>query len=128
MADPNIPENLKYTDSHEWIDLTADPAIMGITDHAQAELSELVYVELPDVGRQATRGDEIAVVESVKAASDIYAPMGGEIVEVNEDLVDNPSLLNTDPYGEGWLVKIKVSDPGDTEDLLDADGYRAEIG
>ena len=125
----NIPEELSYTDSHEWIDTSTDPVVtVGITDHAQAELSELVYVELPAVGLNVTRGDSIAVVESVKAASDIYAPVSGEIVEVNTKLEENPAVLNKDPYGKGWLFKIKLSDPSDLDDLLNHEAYSDEIG
>jgi glycine cleavage system H protein len=125
----NIPEELNYTDSHEWIDTRKDPIVtVGITDHAQSELSELVYVELPSVGIEVTRGDSIAVVESVKAASDIYAPVSGEIVAINTKLEENPAVLNKDPYGKGWLFKIKLSDPSDLDDLLDHEAYADEIG
>ena len=125
----NIPVELRYTDSHEWIDARKEPIVtVGITDHAQAELSDLVYVELPAVGTEVSRGDSIAVVESVKAASDIYAPVSGEIVEINSALEANPSILNGDPYGKGWLFKIKLSDPSDLDDLLNHEAYADEIG
>src|ERR1700761_6581786 len=99
-----IPDQLRYRDTHEWIDTTS--GTVGISDHAQHELTDVVYVELPKVGAKVKAGDQVAVVESVKAASDIYAPAGGEVVEVNTKLPDNPALLNTDPYGEGWLFKL----------------------
>lgn len=120
------PENLRYADSHEWVDTTEDPAIVGITHHAQEELSELVYVELPEVGRMVEKGEQIAVVESVKAVSDIYAPVSGEIAEVNTDLDDNPSLVNSSPFEDGWIVKITMSDPDESDTLLSADDYTAQ--
>ncbi len=128
MAEPNVPEELKYTDSHEWVNASEDPVIVGITDHAQSELSELVYIELPEVGKAVEKGDSIAVVESVKAASDIYSPVTGEVAEVNTDLEGDPAKLNADPYGVGWLFKMKVTDQSDLDDLLDHEGYAAEIG
>lgn len=124
----NIPENLRYNTSHEWIALADGIATVGITDHAQEELSELVYVELPEPGTQVTKGDPVAVVESVKAASDIYAPVSGEIVAGNEDLAAAPATLNADPYGNGWIFKIKVTDEAEVAALLDATAYAAEIG
>jgi len=125
----NIPVELRYTDSHEWIDARKEPIVtVGITDHAQAELSDLVYVELPAIGTEVSRGDSIAVVESVKAASDIYAPVSGESVEINSALEANPAVLNGDPYGKGWLFKIKLSDPSDLDDLLNHEAYADEIG
>ena len=128
MAEPNVPEELKYTDSHEWVNASEDPVIVGITDHAQSELSELVYIELPEVGKAVEKGDSIAVVESVKAASDIYSQVTGEVAEVNTDLEGDPAKLNADPYGVGWLFKMKVTDQSDLDDLLDHEGYAAEIG
>jgi glycine cleavage system H protein len=128
----NVPENLRYRDSHEWIETDADPARVGISDHAQAELTDLVYVELPEVGRQVTAGEAVAVVESVKSANDIYAPVGGEIAEVNEAVVNDPALINSDAFGAGWLFKIKLDEGGggggELAALLDADGYRRVIG
>ncbi len=122
----NVPDDLHYTDDHEWIKASASPASVGITDHAQEELSELVFVELPEVGSEVEKGDGVAVVESVKAASDIYAPAAGKIVEVNEALTEDPTTINSDPYGEGWIFKIKLS--GEPEDLLDAEAYKGIIG
>jgi len=124
----NIPENLRYTKDHEWIALDGDVATIGITDHAQEELTDVVFVELPEVGRQVEAEDPIAVVESVKAASDVYAPMAGEVVEGNDEVVADPSLVNTDPYGRGWLFKIKVSDPSVVESMMNAAAYGEMIG
>ena len=120
----NVPENLRYTESHEWANAEAAEAIkVGITDHAQAQLGDLVFVELPAVGDEFDQGDACAVVESVKAASDIYSPIAGEIVAVNEALEDDPALVNTDPYGGGWLFAVKPADAGALDDLLDAETY-----
>lgn len=120
-----VPDNLRYRDSHEWI----DPAtgVAGITDHAQAELSDVVYVELPKVGAQVKAGDQVAVVESVKAASDIYAPVDGEVIEVNTSLPDNPALLNFEPYTGGWIFKLKVAEASSVDSLMDAAAYRQHI-
>lgn len=120
----NVPENLRYTESHEWVDPADGAAFkVGITDHAQGQLGDLVFVELPAVGDEFDQGDACAVVESVKAASDIYAPVAGEVVAVNEDLEDDPALVNTDPYGGGWLFAVKPAEEGAAEDLLDAKTY-----
>lgn len=119
----NIPADLRYNTSHEWIRLDGDIATVGITDHAQAELTDVVFVEPPAMGRTVDVGDPTAVVESVKAASDIYAPCSGEIVETNPVVEGDPSLINTDPYGQGWIFKLKVANPADVEKLLDAAGY-----
>jgi glycine cleavage system H protein len=121
----NVPADLRYNASHEWIRLDGDTATVGITDHAQAELTDVVFVELPAVGRTVDLGDPTAVVESVKAASDIYAPVGGEVVETNPDVEANPSLVNTDPYGNGWLFKLRVKNSADLDTLLDATAYAA---
>jgi glycine cleavage system H protein len=120
----NVPENLRYTESHEWVSEAEDGVVkVGITDHAQAALGDLVYVELPGVGDEFDQSDACAVVESVKAASDIYSPLAGEVVDVNEELDTDPALVNTDPYGGGWLFAIKLTDVADREDLLDAATY-----
>ncbi len=124
----SVPENLKYAESHEWVSLDEGVATVGITHHAQEELSELVYVELPEAGKQVAKGDPVAVVESVKAASDIYAPVSGEIVAANAELEGDPSKVNAEPYGAGWLFKVKVADEGDLDGLLDASAYGAAIG
>ena len=122
----NIPSDLKYTKSHEWVSDNENGTItVGITDHAQELLGDLVFVELPEVGKELDTEEACAVVESVKAASDIYAPVAGEVTEVNEALEDQPELINSDPYGEGWLFKMKVADPDSLESLLSADDYAA---
>jgi glycine cleavage system H protein len=124
----NVPDDLFYTESHEWIRQEGANARVGITDHAQAELTDVVYVELPKVGAQTEAGGQIAVVESVKAASDIYAPIKGTIAEVNTALESNPALINTDPFGEGWIFVLKMDSPGDVKQLKDAATYRKAIG
>ena len=124
----NIPEQLRYAASHEWISIDGDTGTVGITDHAQHELSDVVYVDLPKVGAKIAAGAVVAVVESVKAASDIYSPVSGEVVEVNADLVKKPELVNTDPYGAAWLFRLKLSAPGEIDALKDAAGYKAQIG
>ena len=123
----NVPENLHYTESHEWLRVDGDTGTVGITDHAQNELSDVVFVELPKVGASVTAGAAIAVVESVKAASDIYAPVSGEVTEVNEALTDTPEKVNADAFGEGWLFKLKLANPDDAKDLLNAAAYKAKI-
>jgi glycine cleavage system H protein len=124
----NVPDDLYYTESHEWVRVEGENARVGITDHAQAELTDVVYVELPKVGATAEAKGQIAVVESVKAASDIYAPIKGTVVEVNKALEGNPALINTDPFGEGWIFVLKMAAPDDVKQLKDAAGYRAAIG
>jgi len=123
-----IPEDLRYAETHEWIRPEGSTGIVGITDHAQAELTDVVYVELPQVGAVLEAHQAIAVVESVKAASDIYSPVGGEVVAVNSELESNPALVNTDPYGAGWLFKIKLSNPAEISSLKTAADYRNQIG
>ena len=123
----NTPSDLRYATSHEWARLEGDVATVGISNHAQEELTDVVFVELPTLGRAVDQGDPTAVVESVKAASDIYAPLGGEIVEVNPEVEADPSLVNTDPYNKGWIFKLKVKDPSQFEKLLDAAAYQAHI-
>ena len=120
----NIPTDLRYCPSHEWIRLEGDVATVGISDHAQEELTDVVFVELPALGRAVDAGDPTAVVESVKAASDIYSPVSGEILAVNEELEGSPELVNSDPYGAGWLFRIKLDDAGELANLLDAEGYQ----
>jgi glycine cleavage system H protein len=123
----NIPSDLRYNNSHEWVRLEGDVATVGITDHAQAELTDVVFVELPVLGRQVDMGDPTAVVESVKAASDIYAPISGEIIEGNPEVEADPALVNTDPYGKGWIFKMRVKDVAAVENLMDAAAYQAMI-
>ena len=122
----HTPEELKYAASHEWARRDGDIVTVGITDHAQDALGDLVYVELPNVGDAVQAGDEAGVVESVKAASDIYAPVSGEIVEVNETLVDSPEMVNSAPYTDGWLYRIRISDASELDKLLSADEYTAQ--
>jgi len=124
----NIPENLRYATSHEWILVEGDTGTVGITDHAQAELTDIVFAEPPAIGKSIKAGDVAAVVESVKAASDIYAPVGGEVVERNEAIEADPSLLNTDPFGAGWIFKIRIADAAELAALKDAAAYREQIG
>lgn len=124
----NVPDDLRYTESHEWVRVDGENARVGITDHAQAELTDVVYVELPKVGTKVEARGQIAVVESVKAASDIYAPLAGEVVEVNEALSSNPALVNTDPFGDGWIFSLKMDTPDDAKQLKNAAAYRQAIG
>lgn len=124
-----IPTDLKYRESHEWVrEEDGEGVVVGITDHAQAELGDMVFVELPEPGMSYTQGDACAVVESVKAASDIYAPVSGEVVEVNEALQDDPGLVNNDPYGDGWLFRMEPSDESELDDLMNAEEYSDSIG
>ena len=123
-----IPADLKYAKSHEWLRVAGDTATVGITDHAQHELTDVVFVELPNVGRTLKAGESCAVVESVKTASDIYSPISGAVTEVNKAVVDNPALVNTDPYGAGWFYKLKLSAPGEANALLSAADYAKQIG
>ncbi|WP_340679027.1 glycine cleavage system protein GcvH [Paraglaciecola sp.] len=124
----NIPTDLRFASTHEWVRPEGDGVYtVGISDHAQELLGDMVFVELPDVGAAVVAGDDVAVAESVKAASDVYAPITGEIVEVNEDLEHSPELVNSDPYGEGWLFKIKAEDIEEVESLFDAEGYENSI-
>ena len=124
----HVPANLRYRESHEWIDPSQDLAPVGITDHAQEELTDVVFADLPKVGRVVKAGEQVAVIESVKAASDIYSPVGGEIVEVNTELTGNPALINTDPYGAGWMFKVKAANASDVDALLTPEAYTALIG
>jgi len=123
-----IPADLKYAKSHEWVRASGGVAAIGITDHAQHELTDVVFVELPDVGRKVKAGEACAVVESVKTASDIYSPVSGEIIEVNQAVVADPSLVNREPYAGGWFAKIRLSSTAELEQLLGPDQYRAQIG
>jgi glycine cleavage system H protein len=120
----DIPANLKYTRSHEWVEVLNDGTVkIGISDHAQELLGDMVFVELPEVGAAVSVGEECAVVESVKAASDVYSPVTGEVVAVNEELADSPDLVNHHPYGDGWIMQVKLSEEGELDELLDADAY-----
>lgn len=122
----NFPEDLKYAENDEWIRVEGESATVGVSDYAQDQLSDVVYVEvLEEPGAKLEQGAEFGVVESVKAAADVYMPVGGEIVEVNGELPQAPERINTDPYGEGWMIKIRISDPSELDDLMDADAYAA---
>ena len=124
----SVPEYLKYAETHEWVRVDKTIGTIGITDHAQAELTDIVYVEVPKVGAKVTAKQQAAVVESVKAASDIYSPVSGEVTEVNSQLESNPALVNTAPYAEGWLFKVQLEEGADLSELKDAAAYRAQIG
>ena len=119
----NVVEELKYTNDHEWAHVEGEVLVIGITDYAQDSLGEIVYIELPSEGDEITKGDSFGAVESTKAVSDLYAPVSGDVVEVNEALLDSPEIINSDPYGEGWMIKVKVYDSGELDDLMDFDGY-----
>lgn len=119
----DVPGDMFYTESHEWVKMDDDIATIGISDHAQGQLGDVVYVELPEVGDAFTAGDPCAVVESVKAASDIYSPISGEVVEINEQLENAPETINDDAYGEGWLFRIKAEDPTEVDGLMSAESY-----
>ncbi len=123
-----IPANLKYAKSHEWVEVLGDGSVkIGITDHAQELLGDMVYVEVPEVGAAVSVGEECAVVESVKAASDIYSPVTGEVIAVNEELADTPDLVNNHPFGDGWIMQVKLTEEGELEELMDADAYAEAI-
>ena len=128
MADPSYPSDLLYHPEHDWARIEGDSATFGITWYAQDALGEVVFYEPPEVGKTVTKDEAFAEVESVKAVSDVIAPMSGEIVEVNGALSDNPEKINEDPYGEGWLVKVKLSDPSQTDALMSAADYEATLG
>jgi glycine cleavage system H protein len=124
----NVPSDLKYAKSHEWVRVAGDVATIGITDHAQHELTDVVFVELPEIGRKIKAGDACAVVESVKTASDIYSPVSGEVTEANKAVVDDPALVNSEPYANGWFFKIKLTEPAELAALLAPEQYGAQIG
>lgn len=125
MGDWKTPDDVRYAESDEWVKIEGDDVTVGLTDYAQDQLSDVVYVELPEVGDTLAKGDSYGVVESVKAASDMYMPLGGEITAVNEALEDTPELVNEDPYGKGWMIRFKASDPSEADGLLDAKAYDA---
>jgi glycine cleavage system H protein len=124
----NVPSDLKYAKSHEWVRVSGDTAVVGITDHAQHELTDVVFVELPEMGRKVKAGEACAVVESVKTASDIYSPVSGEIIEVNKPVADNPGLVNTEPFAGGWFYKIKLSNAAELNSLMSPENYKKQIG
>jgi glycine cleavage system H protein len=122
-----VRNNLKYTDTHEWVKLSGNTAHVGITDHAQSELTDIVFVEFPDVGKEVKKGDELCIVESVKSVSEIYAPVSGKIASVNKKLEETPETINESPYDEGWLVEIELANKSEIDTLLDADSYKKLI-
>jgi glycine cleavage system H protein len=123
----NVPEGLLYTKEHEWTKIEGDTAIVGITDYAQHQLGDIVYVELVEVGKEVKQMERIGTVESVKAVSDIYSPLSGTVIEVNDSLKDNPELINQDPYGKGWMVKLKIRDISETKNLMKAGDYEKYV-
>jgi glycine cleavage system H protein len=126
MSD-EVRDDLKYTDTHEWLKLKGDTAIIGITDHAQTELTDIVFVELPEVGKEIKKGEELCVVESVKSVSEIYSPVSGKIVNVNEKLEDAPETVNEKPYDDGWLVELELKDKSEIDVLIDAESYKKSL-
>ena len=124
----NVPTNLKYTKDHEWLRVEGDVAVIGITDFAQQELGDIVYVEIETVGETLEKEEVFGSVEAVKTVSDLFMPLSGEVLELNENLDANPELVNTDPFNDGWMVKVKISDQSELDDLLDSDAYSALIG
>ena len=128
MADANYPEDLLYHAEHDWARIDGEEATFGITHYAQDTLGEVVFWDPPEVGKQIKAGDSYAEVESVKAVSDVVAPLSGEVIEVNEAIADSPETINSDPYGEGWMVKVKLSDPSEQDELMDAASYKETLG
>lgn len=126
MSD-EVRDDLKYTDTHEWLKLKGDTVIIGITDHAQTELTDIVFVELPEIGKEIKKGEELCVVESVKSVSEIYAPVSGKIVNVNEKLEDAPETVNEKPYDDGWLVELEIKDKSEIDALIDAESYKKSL-
>jgi len=126
MSD-KVRDDLRYTETHEWLKVKDDKAVVGITDHAQSELTDIVFVELPEVGKEVARGEELCVVESVKSVTEIYAPVSGKIVNVNKKLEDTPEIINENPYDDGWLVELEIKDKSEIGNLLDAKSYEKMI-
>lgn len=124
----NVPEGLKYTSDHEWIKVEGNIGTVGITDYAQGELGDVVFVDIDPELAETVKGESFGTIEAVKTVSDLYAPCGGKVTEVNQKLADDPQIINTDPYGDGWLVKIEMSNPDDLNELIDAEAYKAQIG
>lgn len=123
----NVPKDLKYSEEHEWVRVQDDIATIGITDYAQGELGDLVFIELPSQGDDAEQSESLGTIEAVKAVSDLFSPVSGEVVNVNETLTDDPETVNRDPYGDGWMVQVKMSDPSELDDLMDASAYQEKI-
>ena len=124
----NVPEKLQYTEDHEWVAVEDDVATIGITDYAQSELGDIVFIELPSVGDAITKGDSFGTIEAVKAVSDLFAPVSGEVLEVNDELGDTPEKINESPYDEGWMIRVRIGDESETEMLLTPDVYKDLIG
>ncbi|MFW6226678.1 MAG: glycine cleavage system protein GcvH [Bacteroidota bacterium] len=124
----NIPENLKYTEDHEWLKVDGDVVIIGITDHAQQELGDVVYVECETVDEELEKGDSFGTIEAVKTVADMFMPVGGKVLEFNEELDENPEIINDDPYGDGWVIKVKLADPSEIEGLMSSQDYSEHIG
>jgi glycine cleavage system H protein len=124
----NVPENLKYSKDHEWIRIEGDVAFIGVTDYAQSNLGDIVFVEVETVGEDIEKGEAFGNIEAVKAVEELYMPVGGEVLEFNESLEGTPELVNRDPFGEGWMIKVKMSNPADVDELLDAEAYKELIG
>jgi len=124
----NFPENLKYTAEHEWVSIDGNTATVGVTDHAQSELGDVVYIDMDEDIGEVNKGDSFGTIEAVKTVSDIYAPLSGKIIEVNTSLNDGPEIVNSDPYGGGWFVKMELSNPSELEELLDVNAYKELIG
>jgi len=127
MADEEVREGLLYTDTHEWVRVSGNTAIVGITDHAQHELTDIVFAELPEIGKEVGKGDELCVVESVKSVSEIYSPISGKVTKINEKLEDAPETINESPYDDGWLVELEITNKADLEKLLDAEAYTQKL-
>ena len=127
MADEEVREGLLYTDTHEWVRISGNTAVVGITDHAQKELTDIVFVELPELGKKINKGEELCVVESVKSVSEIYAPLSGKITKINKDLEEAPETINESPYDKGWLVELELTDKGEVKELLDAEAYQTIV-
>jgi glycine cleavage system H protein len=124
----NVPDNLKYTKDHEWLKVEGDTALVGITEYAQHELGDIVFIEVETAGETLAKGEAFGTIEAVKTVSDMYMPVGGEVLEFNEELTSKPETVNKDPYANGWIIRIRITDPSETGTLLDAAAYRAQIG
>lgn len=124
----NVPENLKYTKDHEWLKVDGDTAMVGITEYAQHELGDIVFIEVETAGETLAKGEAFGTIEAVKTVSDMYMPVGGEVLEFNEELTSKPEIVNKDPYENGWIIRIRITDPSETGTLLDPAAYRAQIG
>lgn len=124
----NFPEGLKYTDDHEWVKVEGNIGTIGVTDHAQSELGDVVYVDIDEDLESIEKGNDFGTIEAVKTVADLYAPISGKVVEVNTGINDNPEIVNSDPYGKGWMIKVEISDPSELDDLMDVDAYKAHVG